>query len=469
MHKIDRLLQKISDLEAKFVDFRFTDSFGKVHHMTFDAEQVDGVLLEEGIILDGSSLPNCRSINQSDMLIVPDISTAHIDPFLNDVTLAIFCNLKAPSEKDSFNRDPRSIAQKAESYLKNSGIADTAYIGPEPEFFLFDDIKFSTNPYRMGFSVDSEILHDNNDNDYESGNLGHRPLPQSSYAPLPPLDRSHEIRSQMLTYLKSMGVITEKHHSEVASAQQELGIKYDSLIKIADKVQIYKYVVHQVAYLYGKTATFMPKPIYKASGSGMHVHISLWKNQEPVFSGDEYANLSQECLYFIGGILKHAKALNAFTNPTTNSYKRLVPGYEAPVLLAYSSQNRSAAIRIPYSTSRNSKRIEVRFPDPSANPYLAFAAVLMAGLDGIENKICPGQAKDENLYKLEDSKLQSIPRVAASLDEALSALDKDRAFLTKQEVFTDDFIDAYINTKKEEIHRLMATPHPVEFDMYYSI
>jgi glutamine synthetase len=400
---------------------------------------------------------------------MPDAASAHIDPFFAQSTLAIFCDVLEPSTGQPYERDPRSIAKKAEAFMLSQGIGDAVYFGPEAEFFIFDDVKFSTDMYKVGFQVDSSELPSNSDTSYEMGNLAHRPRVKGGYFPVPPIDSCQDMRSEMLSVLTEMGVTVEKHHHEVASAQHELGVKFGPMIQMADHMQIYKYVVHQVAQAYGKTATFMPKPIFGDNGSGMHVHQSIWKGGQPMFAGNKYADLSDTCLYYIGGILKHAKAINAFTNPLTNSYKRLVPGYEAPVLLAYSARNRSASCRIPHVSSPKAKRIEIRFPDPGANPYLAFTAMLMAGLDGILNKISPGDPMDKNLYDLPPAELAKIPTVAGSLREALDALDKDRAFLKAGGVMNDDMIDAYIELRMAENMRYEMTPHPVEYDMYYSV
>ncbi len=400
---------------------------------------------------------------------MPEASSAHIDPFFAQSTLAIFCDVLEPSTGQPYERDPRSIAKKAEAFMLSQGIGDAVYFGPEAEFFIFDDVKFSTDMYKVGFQVDSSELPSNSDTSYEMGNLAHRPRVKGGYFPVPPIDSCQDMRSEMLSVLTEMGVTVEKHHHEVASAQHELGVKFGPMIQMADHMQIYKYVVHQVAQAYGKTATFMPKPIFGDNGSGMHVHQSIWKGGQPMFAGNKYADLSDTCLYYIGGILKHAKAINAFTNPLTNSYKRLVPGYEAPVLLAYSARNRSASCRIPHVSSPKAKRIEIRFPDPGANPYLAFTAMLMAGLDGILNKIHPGDPMDKNLYDLPPAELAKIPTVAGSLREALDALDKDRAFLKAGGVMNDDMIDAYIELRMAENMRYEMTPHPVEYDMYYSV
>jgi len=419
-------------------------------------------------MFDGSSIAGWKAINESDMVLLPDPNTATIDPFYAQTTLAVFCDSLEPSTGELYSRDPRGTAKLAEAYLKSTGIGDTIVFGPEAEFFIFDDVKFSTSPYKTGFEVDSIELPTNSDTHYETGNLGHRPRTKGDF-PANPIDSCQDLRGEMLTVMEEMGVKIEKHHHEVAAAQHELGTKFQTLTTAADHMQIYKYVIHNVAQAFGKSATFMPKPVFGDNGSGMHCHQSIWKDGKPLFAGNKYADLSQECLWYIGGILKHAKALNAFTNPSTNSYKRLVPGYEAPVLLAYSARNRSASCRIPHGTSPKSKRIEIRFPDPTANPYLAFAAMLMAGLDGIENKIDPGGPMDKDLYHLPPEELKEIPTVCGSLREALIAVDADRKFLTKGNVFTDDQIDAYLELKWEECMRYEMTPHPVEYDMYYSV
>ncbi|KLK93039.1 glutamine synthetase [Microvirga vignae] len=462
------VLKAIKDNDVKYVDFRFTDPRGKWQHVTFDVSMVDEDLLADGIMFDGSSIAGWKAINESDMTLMPDPTTAQMDPFFSAATMSINCDILEPATGEPYNRDPRGIAKKAEAYLRSTGIADTVYVGPEAEFFVFDDVKFMADPYNTGFKLDSSELPINGDTAYEGGNLGHRIPTKGGYFPVPPLDSAQDMRSEMLAAMKAMGVTVEKHHHEVASAQHELGTKFNTLVRTADEMQIYKYCIHNVAQSYGKTATFMPKPVYGDNGSGMHVHQSLWKGGKPLFAGNKYADLSQECLWYIGGIIKHAKALNAFTNPSTNSYKRLVPGYEAPVLLAYSARNRSASCRIPWTTSPKAKRVEVRFPDPTANPYLAFAAMLMAGLDGIVNKIDPGQAMDKDLYDLPPKELKKIPTVCGSLREALASLDKDRAFLKAGGVFNDDFIDSYIELKMTEVARFEMTPHPVEFQMYYS-
>jgi glutamine synthetase len=392
-----------------------------------------------------------------------------MDPFFAQSTMAIFCDVLDPITGEAYNRDPRTTAKKAEAYLQASGLGDTVYIGPEPEFFVFDDVKYKADPYNTGFKLDSTELPSNDDTDYETGNMGHRPRIKGGYFPLPPIDSAQDMRSEMLTVLAEMGLTVEKHHHEVASAQHELCMVFDTLTRMADKTQIYKYGVHQVAHAYGKTATFMPKPVFGDNGSGMHVHQSIWKGGKPTFAGDEYAGLSETCLFYIGGIIKHAKAINAFTNPGTNSYKRLVPGFEAPVMLAYSARNRSASIRIPWVSNPKARRIEVRFPDSSANPYFAFAAMMMAGLDGIQNKIHPGEPADKDLYDLEPEEEKHIPQVCYSLDMALDHLDKDREFLTRGGVFTNDLIDAYMGLKMQEVTRYRMSTHPCEMDMYYSL
>ena len=463
------VLKQIKDNDVKFVDLRFTDPRGKLQHVTMDVSVVDEDMFEDGVMFDGSSIAGWKAINESDMVLMPVPETAHVDPFFAQSTLVVFCNVLEPGSMEPYERDPRTTAVKAEQYLKQTGIGDTAFFGPEAEFFVFDDVRFSAEPYNTGFLLDCTELPSNNYSQYEAGNLGHRPRTKGGYFPVPPVDSGQDYRSEMLSTMAQMGVNVEKHHHEVASAQHELGVKFDTMTRIADQMQIYKYVVHNVAHVYGKMATFMPKPIYGDNGSGMHVHQSIWKDGKPMFAGNQYADLSETCLYYIGGIIKHAKALNAFTNPSTNSFKRLVPSYEAPVLLAYSSRNRSASCRIPWVSSPKAKRVEVRFPDPTANPYLAFAAMLMAGIDGIQNKIHPGDAMDKDLYDLPKEELKDIPTVCRTLREALEALNADRDFLKAGGVFTDDQIDAYIDLKMTEVERYEMTPHPVEFDMYYSV
>ncbi|CAD5258477.1 glutamine synthetase [Bosea sp. 62] len=468
MKNAKEVLKAIKDNDVKYVDFRFTDPRGKWQHVTFDVSMIDEEIFAEGTMFDGSSIAGWKAINESDMLLMPDPSTACIDPFFSASTMVINCDVLEPATGEPYSRDPRGMAKKAEAYLKSTGIGDTVYVGPEAEFFVFDDVKFSADPYNTGFKLDSVELPINGQTEYEGGNLGHRIAIKGGYFPVPPQDSAQDMRGEMLAAMAAMGAKVEKHHHEVASAQHELGLKFDTLTHMADTMQVYKYAIHNVAQSYGKTATFMPKPVYGDNGSGMHVHLSIWKGGKPLFAGNKYADLSQECLWFIGGVIKHAKSLNAFTNPSTNSYKRLVPGYEAPVLLAYSARNRSASCRIPWTTSPKAKRVEVRFPDPMANPYLAFAALTMAGLDGILNKIDPGPAMDKDLYDLPPRELKKIPTVCGSLREALDALKKDNAFLKAGGVFTDDFIESYIELKMQDVARFEMTPHPVEFTMYYS-
>ena len=468
MKSASDVLKAIRDNDVKYVDFRFTDPRGKWQHVTFDVSIIDEEVFSEGVMFDGSSIAGWKAINESDMTLMPDPTTCVMDPFFSAATMSIVCDVLEPMTGQPYLRDPRSMAKKAEAYLKSTGIGDTIYVGPEAEFFVFDDVRFMADPYNTGFVLDGSELPSNADTPYEGGNLGHRIRTKGGYFPVPPMDSAQDMRGEMLAAMASMGVKVEKHHHEVASSQHELGMKFDTLTHMADGMQIYKYCIHQVAQTYGKTATFMPKPVFGDNGSGMHVHQSIWKDGRPIMAGDKYADLSQECLWYIGGIIRHAKALNAFTNPSTNSYKRLVPGYEAPVLLAYSARNRSASCRIPYTANPKAKRVEVRFPDPAANPYLAFAAMLMAGLDGIVNKIDPGPAMDKDLYDLPLKELKKIPTVCGSLREALSCLDKDRAFLKAGGVFNDDFLDSFIELKMTEVMRYEMTPHPVEFDMYYS-
>ncbi len=465
---VDAVLKRIKDKDIRYVDLRFTDPRGKWQHVTFDRAMVDEEFLSEGTMFDGSSIAGWKAINESDMILKPDLATAVEDPFFAQPTLTLICDILEPATGQPYARDPRTTAKAAETYLQSSGVADKAFFGPEAEFFIFDDVRFSAEQNHMSFSIDSIEGPYNAATAYEGGNLGHRPGPKGGYFPVPPVDSAQDMRSEMLSMLKEMGVEPEKHHHEVAPSQHELGMKFASLTRMGDSMQIYKYVIHQVAAAYGKTATFMAKPVFGDNGSGMHVHQSLWKGNKPLFAGDRYADLSETCLYYIGGVIKHARAINAFSNATTNSYKRLVPGYEAPVLLAYSARNRSASIRIPWVASAKGKRIEVRFPDPASNPYLTFTALLMAGLDGIENKIHPGDPMDKDLYDLPPAELKDIPTVCGSLRDALNTLDRDRAFLKKGGVFNDDQIDSYIELKMGEVKRFEITPHPVEFAMYYS-
>ena len=464
----DAVLQMIKDEEAAYVDIRFTDVRGKLQHVTVDVDLVDEDFLEEGFMFDGSSIAGWKSIENSDMKLIPDTTSAYVDPFYAEKTVCIHCSIVEPDTGESYERDPRGTAEKAEAYLKASGIGDVAYMGPEAEFFLFDDVRYSNSINKVSYEVDATDASWNTDTEYEMGNMGHRPGLKGGYFPVNPTDESQDLRSEMLSTMKRLGMKVDKHHHEVASCQHELGLIFDSLTKQADELQKYKYVIHNVAHAYGKSATFMPKPIYGDNGTGMHVNMSIWKDGKPLFAGDKYADLSDEALYFIGGILKHSKTLNAFTNPATNSYKRLIPGFEAPVLRAYSARNRSGCVRIPWTESPKAKRVEARFPDPAANPYLCFAALLMAGLDGIKNKIDPGEAMDKNLYDLPAEELADIPTVAGSLREALECLEADHDFLLQGDVFTKDQIEGYIELKMEEVQTYEHTPHPVEYGMYYS-
>ncbi len=465
----NKVLELIKENDVQYVDFRFTDPRGKWQHITQHVSTVDEDFLAEGVMFDGSSIEGWKAINESDMTLMPDCDTAVMDPFATQPMLIVTCNVVEPSTGQPYERDPRSTAKRAEAYMKSAGFGDTAYFGSEAEFFVFDDVRFETEPHRMYYAYDSDEDPASTGKSFDEGNWGHRPRVKGGYFPVPPVDSANDLRAEMVSTMVDMGLPMEKHHHEVAPSQHELGMKYDTLVAAADNQQVYKYVTHMVAHQYGKTATFMPKPVYGDNGSGMHCHQSIWKDGKNTFAGSLYADLSESCLFYIGGIIKHAKSLNAFTNPLTNSYKRLVPGFEAPVLLAYSARNRSASCRIPHAASPNGKRVEVRFPDPGANPYYAFAAMLMAGLDGIENRIHPGDAMDKNLYDLPPEERYNVPTVCGSLREALENLDADRDFLKKGDVFTDDQIDAYMELKWEEVLRFETTPHPVEFDMYYSV
>jgi len=458
----------LKDENVAFVDLRFTDPKGKWQHLTMCADFVDADAFEDGIMFDGSSIEGWKAINESDMALIPDPTTAVMDPFAAQPQLIIVCDIREPSTGQGYNRDPRSCAKRAEEYLKSTGIGDTAYFGPEPEFFVFDDVRYDVSMNRCMYEFDSEEGPYATGKIMEGSNMGHRPGVKGGYFPVPPVDAAHDLRAEMVTVMKEMGLEMDKHHHEVAPSQHELGMTYATLVRTADNVQINKYCTHMTAHTYGKTATFMPKPVAGDNGSGMHTHQSIWKDGKPLFAGNGYADLSEIALYYIGGIIKHAKALNAFTNPSTNSYKRLIPGFEAPVLLAYSARNRSASCRIPFSASPNGKRVEIRFPDPTANPYLAFTAMMMAGLDGIENKIHPGEAMDKNLYDLPPEELANVPTVAGSLREALECLDADRDFLKKGGVMDDDMIGGYLALKWEDVYTFEHTPHPVEFQMYYS-
>ncbi|HDU8679520.1 glutamate--ammonia ligase [Proteus mirabilis] len=466
---LEHVLSMIEEHKVRYIDLRFTDTRGKEQHITIPAHQVNDDFFEEGKMFDGSSIGGWKGINESDMVLMPDATTAMLDPFFQDPTLIIRCDVLEPGTMQGYDRDPRSISKRAEDYLKSSGIADTVLFGPEPEFFLFDDIRFKNDISGASYAINDIEAAWNTNTQYKEGNKGHRPMVKGGYFPLPPVDSSQDIRSTMCNIMEEMGLVVEAHHHEVATAgQNEVATRFNTMTKKADETQIYKYVVQNVANVFGKTATFMPKPLVGDNGSGMHCHMSLSKNGVNLFAGDKYGGLSEMALYYIGGIIKHARALNAFTNPTTNSYKRLVPGFEAPVMLAYSARNRSASIRIPVVASMKARRIEVRFPDPLANPYLAFAAQLMAGLDGIINKIHPGDAMDKNLYDLPPEEAKEIPTVAGSLEEALNALDNDREFLTRGGVFTDDALDAYLELLRTDVQRVRMAPHPLEFEMYYS-
>ena len=468
---VEDVLKIVKEKEVKFIDYRFTNTNGKEQHVTVTASE-DGIKTDftEGKMFDGSSIAGWKNINESDMILMPDASTAVMDPFFDEPTLVVSCDIIEPEDGKPYEKDPRSIAKKAENYLKESGIADTAYFGPENEFFIFDDVRFEDKLGSSSFAIDSTEACYNSGKKYEEGNMGHRPLVKGGYFPVPPVDALQDCRSAMVTTCEEMGVPCEVHHHEVATAGQcEIGTVFNTLVAKADEVQKFKYVVMNVAHAYGKTATFMPKPLVGDNGSGMHVHMSLSKDGKNIFAGDKYGNMSDEALFYIGGIIKHARALNAFTNASTNGYKRLIPGLEAPVILTYSARNRSAAIRIPYVMSDKARRIEVRFPDSTANPYLAFSALMMAGLDGIKNKVSPGEAMDQDLFELTVEEEKMLPTVAPGLDVALEALDKDRDFLKEGGVFTDKMIDSYIGLKYEEVQRLRASTHPCEFEMYYSL
>jgi glutamine synthetase len=469
MANTNKVFELIKKHDAKYVDFRFTDPRGKWQHTAQAIATVDEELFTDGVMFDGSSIAGWKDISQSDMCLMPDPETAVLDPFAAQPSIIVFCDVLEPTTGQPYERDPRSTAKRAYAYLKSSGVGDAAFFGPELEFFVFDDVKFDATMNHMFYQIDEEEGPYNTGRSLEGGNTGHRPPVKGGYFPVPPVDSMADLRAEMLTVLGDMGVAIEKHHHEVAASQNELGIKFSNFITAADWVQLYKYVVHNVAHSYGKTATFMPKPVVGDNGSGMHVHQSIWKEGKPLFAGSGYADLSEMCLYYIGGVMKHAKAINAFTNPTTNSYKRLIPGFEAPVLLAYSARNRSASCRIPFSASPKGKRVEVRFPDPAANPYLGFSAMLMAGIDGIQKKIHPGDPMDKNLYDLPPEELKEIPTVCHSLREALNSLERDHDFLLAGDVFSKDQIEGYIALKWEEQYRFEHTPHPVEFAMYYSV
>lgn len=464
------VLSLIKEKEAKFVDLRFTDTKGKEQHVTVPSSVVDENFFDDGKMFDGSSIAGWKGINESDMILMPDPSSAVLDVFSEDATINVRCDVYEPATMQAYNRCPRGVAHRAEAYLKSTGIADTAYFGPENEFFIFDDVRYNTDMHTTFYKVDSSEAHWNADEPAEDGNIGHRPSVKGGYFPVPPVDSTHDIRSAMCLALEDMGLTVEVHHHEVATAgQAEIGVKFDSLVNKADAVQILKYTVQNVAHAYGKTATFMPKPLVGDNGNGAHVHQSLAKGGDNIFTGDGYGGLSEAAFHYIGGVLKHAKALNAFTNASTNSYKRLVPGFEAPTLLAYSAKNRSASVRIPHIPNPKGRRLEVRFPDSAGNPYFAFTAMLLAGLDGIQNKIDPGPPLDKDLYDLAPEEEAELATVAFSLEQAIDALDADREFLLAGDVFNNDLIDGYIELKQEELTRLRMSTHPVEFEMYYSL
>ena len=468
----DNTLKMIEENDVKWVDMRFTDPRGKEQHTSIPANRIDADALADGVMFDGSSVSGWKSINESDMILMPDDSTAVLDPFREEATLNLRCDIVEPTTMQPYERDPRSVAKKAEAYLASTGIGDTAYFGPESEFFVFDDVKFQVEMGGAFYSISSEEAAWESGSDFEGGNLGHRPGVKGGYFPVPPVDSAADLRAAMCAAMQSMGLDVEVHHHEVGTAcQAEIGVRFNTLVRKADEVQIYKYCVHNVADSYGKTATFMPKPLVGDNGNGMHVHQSIFAGGDNVFYGDAYAGLSETALFYIGGVIKHARAINAFSNASTNSYKRLVPGFEAPVLLAYSARNRSASVRVPYVQGGDPKayRVEVRFPDSTGNPYLTFAAMLMAGLDGITNEIHPGDSFDKDLYDLPPEELVGVPTVASSLEQALDALDADREFLKVGGVFADSMIDGYLELKREEVALLNASTHPVEFQMYYSV
>ena len=469
MSAVSNALNLMKEEEVEYVDIRFTDPKGKLQHVTLVADLVDEDFFEEGFMFDGSSIAGWKAIDQSDMKLIPDAASVYIDPFYAEKTMCVHCVVVEPDTNEAYSRCPRQTALKAEAYLKSSGIGDAFYCGPEAEFFIFDDVRYSITPRKVSYEIDAAGAAWNTDTVQEGGNYGHIAGHKGGYFPVNPVDEAHDLRSEMLSTMKRIGIKVDKHHHEVATCQHELGMIFGGLVAQADNIQKYKYVIHNVAHAYGKTVTFMPKPMKGDNGSGMHVNMSIWKDGKPLFAGDKYADLSQEALYFIGGILKHAKALNAITNPATNSYKRLIPGFEAPVLRAYSARNRSGCVRIPWTESPKAKRVEARFPDPLCNPYLGFAALLMAGLDGVENKIHPGDPATKDLYHLPPEEDAKIPTVCHSLDQALDYLDRERSFLTKGGVFTDTMIDAYIELKMQEVTRFRMTTHPIEFDMYYSL
>ena len=464
------VIKMIKDQDIQFVDFRFTDTKGKEQHVSVPAAMADEDMFDEGKMFDGSSIAGWKGINESDMILMPDADSAVIDPFLQDTTLLLRCDVIEPTTMQGYDRDPRTIAKRGEAYLKSTGVGDAAYFGPEAEFFIFDSVRWSNDISGAAYEIESKEAAWSSDRDYEEGNIGHRPDVKGGYFPVPPVDAMQDVRSAMCLAMADMGLQVEVHHHEVGTAGQgEIGTRFDTLVAKADQLQVYKYCVHNVAHAHGLKAKLMPKPLVGDNGSGMHVHQSIFNGDNNVFSGEEYGGLSEAALYYIGGIFKHARALNAFTNGTTNSYKRLVPGFEAPVLLAYSARNRSASCRIPYVTNPKARRVEIRFPDASGTPYLTFTAMMMAGLDGIQNKIHPGDPMEKDLYDLPPEEEKNIATVAHSLDLALDALDADRDFLKAGGVMGDDMIDGYIALKTEEVQRLRLATHPVEFEMYYSV
>ena len=467
---VEEVTKLIEEEEIKMIDLRFTDTVGKEQHVTVPASVADDDFFENGKMFDGSSIAGWKGIDESDMVLMPDVSTSVVDLFADENTLNLRCDVLEPATMEGYERCPRSLAKRGEAYLKSTGIADTAFFGPEPEFFVLDDVRWGADMSGAFYKIDSEEAAWNTGKAYEDGNFGHRPGVKGGYFPVPPVDSLQDVRTAMCLALEDMGLTVEVHHHEVATAGQcEIGTEFSTLVRKADEMQILKYCVHNVAHAYGKTSTFMPKPLVGDNGSGMHVHSSLAKEGNNIFSGDKYAGLSENALYYIGGIFKHARALNAFTNSGTNSYKRLVPGFEAPTLLAYSARNRSASVRIPHVANPKARRIEVRFPDSSGNPYFIFTAIMMAGLDGILNRLEPGAPLDKDLYDLPPEVEKDIPTVASSLNMALDALDADRDFLLAGDVFSNDTLDAYIELKMEEVTRFRMTTHPVEFDMYYSL
>jgi glutamine synthetase len=464
------VIKLIKEKDVEFVDLRFADMLGKQHHVTFPSSAIDASVFEDGKMFDGSSISGWKGINDSDMVLMPDADSAIIDPFSAETTLILSCDVLEPSTMQAYTRCPRSVAKRAEAFLKSSGIADSAFFGPEPEFFIFDSVRWRNDMQGASFEIDSEEAAWSSNRGFDEGNAGHRPGVKGGYFPVAPVDSLGDLRNEMCKILTSLGQVVEVHHHEVATAGQcEIGTKFNTLTKKADELLTLKYVIKNVAHRNGKTATFLPKPIVGDNGSGMHVHQSLSKGGTNLFAGDLYGGLSQTALHYIGGIFKHARAINAFANSTTNSYKRLVPGFEAPVMLAYSARNRSASCRIPFVHSPKARRIEVRFPDPMNTGYLTFAALMMAGLDGIINKIDPGPPSDKDLYDLPPEEEKLIPTVCHSLDQALEALDKDRGFLKAGGVFSDDFIDAYIELKMQEVTKFRGATHPIEYQMYYSI